>query len=258
MIHLFYPCLFVLGLIIGSFLNVCIWRLPRHESLVMPFSRCPKCLNPIRFYDNIPIASFIILGGRCRYCGDRISFQYPLVESITSMLFLIVGWRFGPSWALIPYLFFTASLVAIAFIDIEHLIIPDRISLPGIVLGFLISFLPFMHVGRIDSLIGIFLCGGAFYLVDKISLLVWKREGMGGGDMKLIAMVGAFLGWRGGVVTIFLASLLGSIWGILMIILKKKGRMDTIPFGPFICLGALISLLYGREMIWWYQGFFVP
>ena len=200
---LFYPCLFVLGLIVGSFLNVCIWRIPRGESIVLPASHCPKCQSPLRFYDNIPVFSFIFLGGRCRICREKISLQYPLVEALNCLLFLIVGWRFGPSWSLIPYLILTAALVVITFIDLQHLIIPDVISIPGILIGFLVSFLPFMEVRPMDSLIGILACGIAFLIIAIVSKWIWKREGLGGGDIKLIAMIGAFLGWQGGLVTIF-------------------------------------------------------
>lgn len=251
---LLYPCLFVLGLIVGSFLNVCIWRIPRGESIVLPASHCPNCHIPLKFYDNIPVISYILLRGSCRSCGEKISWRYPLVEFLTCILFLAIGWRFGPSWPLIPYLIFAASLIIIAFIDIEHLIIPDIISLPGIVLGFLISFLPFMSVRFLDSLIGILAWGGCFLLIAIIGKWIWKREAMGIGDIKLIAMIAAFLGWQGGAVTVFWASLIGSIWGGFLMLIKKKGRWDVIPFGPFLCLGALISLLYGPEMIRWYQN----
>ncbi|MGA1865241.1 MAG: prepilin peptidase, partial [bacterium] len=243
-----------MGLIIGSFLNVCICRIPRGESIVLPASRCPKCRIPLKFYDNIPVISYIFLRGHCRGCGEKISMQYPVVEFLTCVLFLAVGWRFGPSWPLIPYLVFTSSLIIIAFIDIEHLIIPDIISLPGILSGLLISFLPFMSVRPLDSLIGIFAWGGCFWLIAIIGKWIWKRDAMGGGDIKLIAMIAAFLGWRGGLVTVFWASLIGSIWGGFLMLIKKKGRKDLIPFGPFLCLGALISLLYGPEMIQWYKN----
>lgn len=249
-----YPCLFILGLIIGSFLNVCICRIPREESIVLPASRCPKCHIPLKFYDNIPVISYIFLGGRCRGCGEKISWQYPFVELLTGALFLALGWRFGPSWPLIPYLVFTSSLIIIAFIDIEHLIIPDIISLPGILLGFLISFLPFMSVRPLDSLIGIFAWGGCFWLIAIIGRWIWKRDALGGGDIKLIAMIAAFLGWRGGLITVFWASLIGSSWGGFLMLIKRKGRKDLIPFGPFLCLGALISLFYGPEMIQWYKS----
>ncbi len=235
-------------------MNVCICRIPKGESIVLPSSHCPKCLIPLNFYDNIPIISYILLRGRCRGCGEKISCQYPLVEFLTCILYLAIGWRFGPSWPLIPYLVFASSLIIIAFIDIDHLIIPDIISLPGIVIGFLISFLPFMNVRYLDSLIGIFAWGGCFWLIAIIGKWIWKRDAMGGGDIKLIAMIAAFLGWQGGLVTVFWASLIGSIWGGFLILIKKKGRRDLIPFGPFLCLGALISLFYGPEMIQWYKN----
>lgn len=251
---LFYPSLLILGLIVGSFLNVCIWRIPRGESIVLPASHCPKCAMPLKYYDNIPVLSYLLLRCRCRGCGQRISWQYPLVEALTALLFLAMGWRFGPTWQLIPYLAFTGALIVISVIDIQHLIIPDIISLPGIALGFLISLFPFMRTRPLDSLIGILACGGCFFLIAVASKWIWKREGLGGGDIKLIAMIAAFIGWQGGVVTIFWASLMGSLWGGFLILLKKKGRKDVIPFGPFLCLGGMISLLFGPEMIWWYQN----
>jgi len=255
---LFYPCLLVLGLIVGSFLNVCIWRIPRGESIVLPASHCPKCGMPLRFYDNIPVLSYLVLGGRCRGCRERISWQYPLVESLNCIMYILVGWRFGPSWPIIPYCAFVSALIVVTFIDIQHLIIPDMITLPGIVLGFLVSFFPFMGVRWLDSLIGVVACGGCFLIIAILSRFIWKRDGLGGGDVKLIAMIGAFLGWQGGAVTIFWASFLGSLFGVFLILMRKKGRKDVIPFGPFLCLGALISLLFGPEMILWYRKLLWP
>jgi len=166
--------------------------------------------------------------------------------------------RFGPSWPIIPYCAFVSALIVVTFIDIQHLIIPDMITLPGIVLGFLVSFFPFMGVRWLDSLIGVVACGGCFLIIAILSRFIWKRDGLGGGDVKLIAMIGAFLGWQGGAVTIFWASFLGSLFGVFLILMRKKGRKDVIPFGPFLCLGALISLLFGPEMILWYRKLLWP
>ncbi len=178
------------------------------------------------------------------------------MEAVTGIVFVLTGRRFGPSWPIIPYLIFVSSLIVIAFIDIEHFIIPDVISLPGILAGLLISFFPFMIVNIYEALIGVICCAGAFYLISILGKYIWKKDALGMGDIKLIAMIAAFLGWKGGLMTIFWGSLFGSIWGLILILSKRKTRMDIIPFGPFLCLGALLSLQYGLELFWWYQGLF--
>lgn len=251
--YFFYPCLLLLGLVVGSFLNVCIWRLPREESIISPISHCPKCNASIRFYDNIPILSYIILRGHCRACGEGISIRYPFIEAFTALIFIVTGWKFGPSWILLPHLFFVVALIIISFIDIDHYIIPSIITIPGTVIGFLVSFFPFMEVRYLESIIGIVLCVGIFTVIAFAGKLIWKKDALGGGDIELIAMIGAFLGWKGGLMTIFWGSLFGSIWGLILIILKKKAMKDRIPFGPFLCLGAFLTLLFGLKIFWWYQ-----
>lgn len=238
---------FLLGTCIGSFLNVCIFRLPLNESIIFPSSHCPNCNNKLRPYDNIPLMSFFLLRGKCRFCRTKISWQYPLIELTTGLLFALAAIRFGVQWnTLIALVLISASLV-ISVIDLKIQIIPNVISLPGILLGLLASLLPFSSVHFLNALYGMLLGGGLFYLVAVLS-----RGGMGGGDIKLIAMFGAFLGWQNCLVTIFLAVLLGSIVGIGLMLLKRKGRKDPIPFGPFLCIGALISFFYGQEILHWY------
>ena len=250
---LFYIFAVILGAMIGSFLNVCICRLPGEESIVFPGSHCPHCQHAIRFYDNIPIISYLLLGRRCRHCRAPISIQYPLVEGITALSSLLLFIRFGPSWSYLFFLAFVAALTAITVIDLYHQIIPDVISLPGIGVGLLASFvLP--QLTFLNSIFGTLLGGGSLFLVASGYQWLFKREGMGGGDVKLLAMIGAFLGWKAVILTILLSSLIGSIIGIAVMVIKGKDFKYAIPFGPFLSLGAVISLFYGEGIIGWYLG----
>jgi len=239
------------GALVGSFLNVCIFRLPKEESIIWPGSHCPHCKKPIKFYDNIPLISYLLLKGKCRYCKGSISLQYPLVEGITALssLFLII--KFGPSMSYLFYFAFVAALIVITVIDLYHQIIPDVISLPGIGMGLLASLL-IPQITFFNSLIGILLGGGSLFIVATFYQWLFKREGMGGGDIKLLAMIGAFLGWKAVLLTILLSSLIGSVTGILMMVVKGKDFKYAIPFGPFLSLGAVISLFYGEEIVRWY------
>ena len=238
---------FILGATIGSFLNVCIFRLPRQESIVFPASHCMNCGTKVKPIDNIPFVSFLFLGGRCRNCHTKISWQYPLVEFLTGILFALAVIRFGLQWNTLIAVILISSSIVVSVIDLKIQIIPNCISLPGIVLGLLINLIPSSPVGFLNALYGMLLGGGLFYVVALVS-----RGGMGGGDIKLIAMFGAFLGWQNCLVTIFCGVLLGSFIGIILLLLRRKGRKDPIPFGPFLCIGALISLFYGGEIIYWY------
>ena len=235
----------------GSFLNVCIHRVPRGESIVAPGSHCPHCKSPIKFYDNIPLISYLLLRGRCRNCRGTISIQYPFVEGVTALSSFLLFLRFGLSWSYLFYFVFVASLIVITVIDLFHQIIPDVISLPGIGVGLLASLivpdLPFLN-----SLIGMLLGGGSLFVVATLYQWLFKREGMGGGDVKLLAMIGAFLGWKAVILTILLSSLIGSITGIIVMVAKGKDFKYAIPFGPFLSLGAVISLFYGEKIITWY------
>lgn len=242
---------FLFGLVVGSFVNVCIHRLPRNESIVFPASRCPACKTPIRPWHNIPVIGFLMLMGKCRTCKSPISWRYPLVELLHGLGFLFILRQFGPSLQTTVYLVFFSALVAVIFIDLSHQIIPDVITLPGIVIG-VIAASTILPPGLLNSVIGLFLGGGIFYLVAVLSLKILKKEGMGGGDIKLIAMIGAFLGWQGVLLTIFLASLSGSIIGIFMILLRGRTRADLIPFGPYLAFGAMTALFWGRGILNWY------
>ena len=248
---IFHVFAFVFGAVVGSFLNVCIYRLPRNESPVFPASHCPRCDAAIRPYDNIPILSYLVLGGRCRSCKSGISPQYPVVELVNALLTLFLFMQFGLSLTSLFLFLFCSSLVVITFIDLEHRIIPDVISLPGIIVGFVSSFfLPWLSWQ--SSLIGILAGGGSLLTVAFIYQLVTKKEGMGGGDIKLLAMMGAFLGWKAVPFIIFASSLAGSVIGITLMLVQKKDSKLAIPFGPFLAFGAILYVFFGKEIIHWY------
>jgi leader peptidase (prepilin peptidase)/N-methyltransferase len=241
----------IFGAIIGSFLNVCICRLPKDESIVSPGSHCPQCKNPIRVYDNIPLVSYVLLGGKCRYCRRPISMQYPLVEGVTALASFSMFMKFGPSFQYLYFFAFLCSLIVITVIDLYHQIIPDVISLPGIAVGLLGAFaLP--QRSFLQAFVGMLLGGGSLFVVATVYQWVLKREGMGGGDVKLLAMIGAFLGWKAVILTIVLSSLIGSVVGILLMVAKGKDFKYAIPFGPFLSLAAVLALFYGESMIRWY------
>jgi leader peptidase (prepilin peptidase)/N-methyltransferase len=246
---------FILGAVIGSFLNVCIYRIPAGESIVHPPSRCPACGAGIRWHQNVPILSYLLLRGRCAACRVRISPRYPLVEALSGLLFALVFFHFGFQWATPVYWLFAASLIVITFIDLDHQIIPDVISLPGIVVGFICSF-AVPRLSWSDSLIGILVGGGSLYLVAVGYELLTKKEGMGGGDIKLLAMIGAFLGWQAVLPVIFLSSFVGSLVGVPIMLLKKADSKLAIPFGPFLAAAALFYLFWGPPLIRWYLGLF--
>ena len=212
----------ILGAMVGSFLNVCIFRLPKEESIIIPGSHCPHCHHPINFYDNIPLISYLVLGGRCRYCKKSISVQYPLVEGITAISSLCLFLRYGLSWSYLFYFSFVAALIVITVIDLYHQIIPDVISIPGIGVG-LLGALILPHITFFNSLMGTLLGGGSLFVIATLYQWLFKREGMGGGDVKLLAMMGAFLGWDAVLLTILLSSLIGSMTGITHHGIKRQG-----------------------------------
>lgn len=243
--------IFFAGLCIGSFLNVCIHRWPKGKSIVRPPSSCPACGARIRWYDNIPILSFVFLRGRCRNCRISISVRYPLVELLTGLFAMITWGRYGAGVPALIYFGFIAALIVITFIDIDHRIIPDTISLPGIPIGFIASFgLP--AVTWTDSLIGIAVGGGSLLGIAMGYQLLTGKDGMGGGDIKLLAMIGAFIGWRGVLFTIMASSFTGTVVGIMVMLRAGKGMKMAVPFGPFLAIGAILYLFFGPQIIDWY------
>ncbi|MBC8018963.1 MAG: prepilin peptidase [Verrucomicrobia bacterium] len=242
---------FTFGAVVGSFLNVCICRMPKGESVVSPPSHCPRCDYRIRWYDNIPLFSYLLLRGKCRGCGTHISLQYPLVELLNGLLTLALFLKFGPTLSFLALFLFCSALVVITFIDLEHQIIPDEISLSGIVIGFVFSFFLPWH-SCLNSLLGILLGGGSLLLVAYAYQWMTGKEGMGGGDIKLLAMMGAFLGWKSIPFIIFSSSLVGSVVGITIMLVQKKDSKLAIPFGPYLAFGAVLYIFYGRQLIHWY------
>ncbi|MBF0476122.1 MAG: prepilin peptidase [Deltaproteobacteria bacterium] len=238
----------VFGLVVGSFLNVLIYRLPRGESIVRPGSHCPSCQAAIRFYDNIPVLSFLWLKGRCRACGATISRRYPLVEFISGLFALAAFLRFTPVWAALIYFAFCAALIVITFVDLDTQTIPFFIAVPGIPLGMLAAVvLP--GITFIDSLWGVLLGGGILFAVGWIYKRISGIEGMGFGDVELLAMIGAFVGPRGVVVTILVSALLGSIIGLTVMAIQKRDLKYAIPYGPFLSIGAIAYLFWGDLII---------
>ncbi|MFQ6079374.1 MAG: prepilin peptidase [Thermodesulfobacteriota bacterium] len=271
---LLYIFAFLFGAVVGSFLNVCIFRIPVGTSLISPSSRCPQCKMAIKAYDNIPILSYFLLGGKCRYCGASISARYPVVESMMGLFSVFLMLKFGLSPSFFVYFILISSLVVVSFIDLDHRIIPDKISLPGIIMGFLTSFTKpveghydflvlsvfrtvkgALNMATLDSLLGIFIGGGLLYAVAVLFYWATKKEGMGGGDIKLLAMIGAFLGWSSTLFTILVSSLIGSMVGVTLMVTTRADSKYAIPFGPFLSMGAVIYLFFGREIIRWYLRF---
>ncbi|MFH1458546.1 MAG: prepilin peptidase [Candidatus Omnitrophota bacterium] len=263
---------FIFGSIVGSFLNTCIHRMPGGESVVWPRSYCPKCKKKIRGYDNIPIASYIILRGRCRFCKERISLRYFIVELLTAAMFLVVFNHFGLSYDFFFYMVLVCSLIVATFVDIAHRIIPDEISVGGLILGFILSSVrgitlgPFAFNYRplLNSFLGIIAGGGILYLTGFVFDLVYfkllkkppiqgETQSMGGGDIKLLAMIGAFLGWQKALLVFFLSPFLGACVGIINLLVKKD---HTIPYGPFLSLSAILVLFWADKIL--QLLFFVP
>jgi len=265
---------FVFGLIVGSFLNVCIVRMPRGGSIVSPPSHCPRCQSGIKFYDNIPLISFLLLRGKCRNCGEPISWRYPLVELTNALIYVGIVSEFWLGGEAFMMMALCSSLIVITVIDYDHMIIPDKITLPGMLVGLTLAPffmsplgdpLPFNlealipHAGPyltgfLNSLIGLILGGGLLLSIGWAWEKLRHIEAMGGGDVKLMGMVGSFLGWKGALLTIMLGALTGSVIGVLLIVLKRHKMEKLIPFGPFLAAGALASAFYGPDIVLWYIG----
>lgn len=242
------------GLVLGSFLNVCIYRLPLHQSIVSPPSSCPQCGKRIRFYDNIPVISYVFLLGKCRYCRSPIPLHYPIVELVSGLLSLALFLRYGLSPQFFAFLAFSLALVVISFVDLHHQIIPDVISLPGILSGLGLSLVRWNGISWLDSLIGILGGGGFLFLLAVVFERLTGKEGMGGGDVKLLAMIGAWMGWRTLPFVVLISSLAGIIIGGGSLLFSGRGYRTRIPFGPFLSLGALVYMFFGRPLVSWYYG----
>jgi leader peptidase (prepilin peptidase)/N-methyltransferase len=241
-----------LGALIGSFLNVCIYRLPLGKSIVWPASACPHCSRELLWYENIPVASFVALRGRCRTCGGPISVRYPLIEALTAVIFALAWWYYGPGLLLVSRLVFGCALLVLFAIDLEHHLLPNAITLPGIIVGF--AFSVFTEPGWLASLIGILVGGGILFLVAEAYYRVRREEGLGMGDVKMLAMVGAFVGWQLTLLTLMLASFSGTIIGLALIITKRGSMKYALPFGTFIALGAAAAATVGPAVLRWYLG----
>jgi len=250
--HFLIPFAALLGAVIGSFLNVVIVRLPQNQSVVFPRSRCPACATELHWFDNIPLVSFLALHGRCRTCDATISWRYPIVEGVTALLFVLAAWRSASPADLLAAWLFLSALVTITAIDLEHQVIPDRITLPGIALGFLSSFLG-THTSWLDSLLGIVAGGGILFAVIMVS-----GGGMGGGDMKLGGMLGAFLGYKLALLSLFVAVILGGLVAVALLSTGIRRRKDPIPFGPFLAIGGALAMLWGEAVLRWYLSVFSP
>ncbi len=250
-----------IGACIGSLLNVCIVRIPREESIVWPGSHCRTCDHKISWWENIPIISYIFLHGRCRKCKQKISIQYPIVEILTMLLSIATWWYLGRIGMYLAYfLLLIAPLIVISFIDLEHKIIPNSISLPGIVAGIGINMIFGGRYGYVaaftNSMLGIVVGGGFLFIVAFAYEKIKKQEGMGGGDVKLAAMLGAFFGWQASIFILLVSSMLGSVIGIIIIVVTGKDSRFAIPFGPFLATAALIYFFFGEKIISWYLGIF--
>ncbi|MBF0185650.1 MAG: prepilin peptidase [Magnetococcales bacterium] len=247
--------LFVYGTVIGSFLNVCIYRLPREMSLIRPRSRCPQCQQAVLWYDNVPLLSWLWLRGRCRYCQQPIAPLYPLIELLSGLLALHVGWRFGMTWSALMLALLGFAFLVLMVIDFYHYILPDVITLPGIVCGIAWAASPWSSAPLATleaSVIGAISGGGGLWFFAWLFEKITGKVGMGMGDMKLFAMIGAWLGWQSLPLTLFLAGVLGSVVGIGWILLSGRDRSLPIPFGPYLVSGAWLYLLYGTEIYRWY------
>ena len=244
----------LLGLVIGSFLNVCIHRLPQRKSIVSPASSCPRCGYVLRWYDNIPVLSYLALRGRCRGCKAPISLRYPIVELVTMGVFVAHYLVFGLDIMLVPRLLFACALIVLFAIDLEHHLLLDVITLPGIVVGLAFSLM--LPPGIVSAAIGVLVGGGILWLIGEAYYRYAGEEGMGGGDVKMLAMIGAFLGWKLAVLTLVFSSLAGSIVGLAVIASRRGGMKYALPYGTFLAIGALVASLFGDPIVTWYTGLY--
>ena len=245
--------LFAMGAILGSFLNVIIYRLPRGESIVRPPSACPECGRRITPRDNIPIVSYLILRGRCRHCKAVISSRYPVVELLAGLVPVLMLWRYGLGREALVLCLLSYVLIVVSFIDLDLRIIPDRVTLPGIAVGLILA--PYLGLTTFGgSLLGAVVGGGALYLIAIAGTAAFGKESMGGGDIKLAAMLGAFLGWQAVLLLLFVAFLSGAVAGVILLAVRGKDCEHAIPFGPFIAFGTLLAVVWGDALLAWYAA----
>ena len=240
------------GLVVGSFLNVCIHRLPKRESIVWPGSRCTQCDRPLAWFENLPLVSYAALRGRCRTCGTRISLRYPIVEAITMGVFLLHWYIWGLQPILLPRLLFACALIVLFAIDLEHQILPNVITVPGIIVGLLSSL--FWPPGILASLAGVAVGGGILWLIAEVWLRLRGVEAMGFGDVKMLAMIGAFLGIKMVLLTFVLSSLLGGLIGMIVIASRRGSLATAVPFGTMLAVAAFIASVAGDQIVAWYLG----
>jgi leader peptidase (prepilin peptidase) / N-methyltransferase len=244
----------VFGLCIGSFLNVCAYRLPVGESVVHPRSRCTSCGRMLTWFDNLPVVSWVVLGGRCRTCGKPVSWMYPAVEIVTALVFVVTYLTYGLTLLSVVRVIFACALIVLFVTDLQHKILPNVITLPGIVIGFACSV--FLPPGWVSSLIGVLVGGGVLFAIAEVYYRVRGQEGLGMGDVKLLAMIGAFLGWKLVLLTLVFASFTGSLAGGVLIASGRGGMKYALPFGTFLAVGALLAATWGNPIADWYFGFY--
>ena len=244
----------LMGLAVGSFLNVCIYRLPLEQSLLFPASHCTICKRKLSWFENVPLLAWVVLGGRCRTCHTPISVVYPLVEAFTGAMFVWAAWEYGPGWLLFSRLLFGCALIVLFFIDLHHRILPNVITVPGTVIGFILSFVT--PPGWVSSLVGLVIGGLIPLILAEVYLRVRKVEGLGMGDVKMLALIGAFLGWKLVLLTLALGSFLGSFVGLGLIVARRGDMKLALPFGTFLAIAAMISATVGDSLIAWYVGFY--
>ena len=246
----------VVGALVGSFLNVCIYRLPLGKSIVWPASACESCRRKLSWFENLPIVSWAVLGAKCRTCKAPLSMQHPMVEALTALMFGVAAWVYGPTILLASRLVFGCALIVLFAIDLEHHLLPNAITLPGIVVGLAFSLVT--EPGWVAALIGAVVGGGSLWLIAEAYYRLRHEEGLGMGDVKMLAMVGAFIGWQLTIVTLMLASVAGSFVGVILIALRRGSMKYALPFGTFLATGAAIAATVGQELLTWHLQFWRP
>lgn len=253
----FYVVFFLLGACFGSFANVIIYRMPKGESIVTPRSHCQNCQKNVAWYDNIPMVSWLILRGKCRHCGAKFSFRYFFVELLTACLFTLAYFYLGLTWNLLEALLFIFPIVCCVFIDFDHMILPDEFTLSGIVIGLIGAWLNPQRE-FLDALLGVLMGGGFLWAMAYLYYVFTKQEGMGGGDIKLLAWIGAVMGWKAVPFVIMTSAIIGSVIGLILARKQKEGLKTMIPFGPYLALGAVIYMFGGQTIALWYFNLFLP